>query len=101
MPRTEDWSMSARMLSLLGGALACAALGCSASPGRTSLFPEGNRLTSSTRAIRASTPPPAAIPRELDKQVSGPYIVEPGDVLLVQPASLDSPLRLPGDQPVL
>ena len=40
-------------------------------------------------------------PRELDKTVSGPYTVEPGDVLLVQPASLDSPVRLPGDQPVL
>ena len=30
-----------------------------------------------------------------------PYVVEPGDVLLVQPASLDSPARLPGDQPIL
>src|SRR5262249_42605599 len=28
-------------------------------------------------------------------------VVEPGDVLLVQPADLDSPVRLPADQPVL
>jgi protein involved in polysaccharide export with SLBB domain len=28
-------------------------------------------------------------------------VVEPGDTLLVLPARLDSPLRLPGDQPVL
>jgi protein involved in polysaccharide export with SLBB domain len=33
--------------------------------------------------------------------VAGPYIIEPGDVLLVQPANLESPVRLPGDQPVL
>jgi protein involved in polysaccharide export with SLBB domain len=33
--------------------------------------------------------------------VAGPYTVEPGDVLLVQPANLDSPVRLPGDQAVL
>src|SRR5262245_40083301 len=95
--------MSARMLSLLGGVLVCAALGCTASPsgGRLSLFPQGNRLTTDARAIRASAPAPPAIPRQLGKQVSGPYVVEPGDVLLVQPSSLDSPIRLPGDQPVL
>ncbi len=45
--------------------------------------------------------PLAGCARELDKCVSGPYVVEPGDVLLTQPASLDSPVRLPGDQPVL
>jgi protein involved in polysaccharide export with SLBB domain len=92
------------MLPQLGAALlVCAVLGCAASPsgGRLSLFPQGNRLTADAKAIRASTPPPAAIPRELDKQVSGPYVVEPGDVLLVQPSSLDSPIRLPGDQPIL
>jgi protein involved in polysaccharide export with SLBB domain len=46
-------------------------------------------------------PQPLALPRELDKHVAPPYQVEPGDVLLVQPADLDSPLRLPGDQPIL
>jgi protein involved in polysaccharide export with SLBB domain len=30
-----------------------------------------------------------------------PYVVEPGDTLLVQPADLDSTIRIPGDQPVL
>jgi protein involved in polysaccharide export with SLBB domain len=41
------------------------------------------------------------LPRELDKQVLPPYVVEPGDVLLVVAADLDSPVRFPGDQPVL
>jgi protein involved in polysaccharide export with SLBB domain len=41
------------------------------------------------------------VPRELEKQPLPAYVVEPGDVLLVQPADLDSPVRLPADQPVL
>ncbi len=41
------------------------------------------------------------MPRELDKRVALPFVVEPGDVLLVQPVNLDSPVRLPGDQTVL
>ncbi len=57
-------------------------------------------LTESAKAVRQPVPP-AAVPRELDKHVLPPYVVEPGDVLLVQPAELDSPVRLPGDQPVL
>jgi protein involved in polysaccharide export with SLBB domain len=76
--------------------------GCLPSAGsKLSLFPEGNRLSDSAQALRTQSAPPPGIARELDKQVSGPYVIEPGDVLLVQPASLDSPVRLPGDQPVL
>lgn len=87
---------------MLGWLALAAAVGCS-SPGggRLSLFPEGYRLTPEARAIRAETPPPPDIPRELEKTVAGPYVVEPSDVLVVYPASLDSPIRLPGDQPVL
>jgi protein involved in polysaccharide export with SLBB domain len=58
-----------------------------------------HRLLPATEALEQ--PAPVALPRELDKHVLPPYIVEPGDVLLVQPADLDSPVRLPGDQPVL
>jgi protein involved in polysaccharide export with SLBB domain len=83
-------------------AVALALTGCTSFSGNNmGLFPDGHRLTETAKAIRQTTPPPPEVPRELDKQVSGPYIVEPGDVLLVQPASLDSPVRLPGDQPVL
>jgi protein involved in polysaccharide export with SLBB domain len=72
--------------------------GCIAAPGMT-LFPEGHHLLFSTRKLRQQAPWP--IPRELDKQPLPPYTVEPGDVLLIQPADLDSPVRIPGDQPVL
>lgn len=62
---------------------------------------QGQRLLPITRELRSNSHEPAPLPRELSKAVAPPYIVEPGDILLVQPASLDSPARMPGDQPVL
>jgi protein involved in polysaccharide export with SLBB domain len=53
------------------------------------------------KALRAAYPDPVPLPRELDKRVAPPFTVEPGDTLLVQPADIDSPIRFPGDQPVL
>jgi protein involved in polysaccharide export with SLBB domain len=64
-------------------------------------FPETHRLTDTARQLLEASPDPQPYPRELDKQPLPPYTVEPGDVLLVLPANLDSPARLPGDQPVL
>ncbi len=89
----------ARALALLAGLLA----GCSAGPGSPfSLFaPPTHKLLDAADAFRKEAPVPAAVPRELDKRPQPPYVVEPGDVLLVQPADVDSPLRLPGDQPVM
>jgi polysaccharide export outer membrane protein len=42
----------------------------------------------------------AALPRELSEEVLSVYIVEPGDVLYLEAAKFDSPMRLPGDQTV-
>jgi polysaccharide biosynthesis/export protein len=81
--------------------LLLAGTGCSTGSSGISMFPEGHRLIPAAKALRASYPDPLPLPRELDKRTSPPFTVEPGDVLLVQPASLDSPARLPGDQPVL
>jgi protein involved in polysaccharide export with SLBB domain len=76
--------------------------GCSTGPGRGfTLFPQGHQLTEEAKGLRWANSPPIQVPRELDKQPLPPYTVEPGDVLLVQPADLDSAVRLPGDQPVL
>jgi polysaccharide export outer membrane protein len=87
---------------LLAAATLAVLAGCASTPGgKVTLFPEGHRLMDSARYLREVSAPPPGAPRELDKCVAGPYVVEPGDVLLVQPASLDSPVRLPGDQPVL
>jgi protein involved in polysaccharide export with SLBB domain len=76
--------------------------GCSPFPGsRVSFVPEGNRLDKTAESLRNSVPQPLSAPRELDKHPLPPYTVEPGDVLVVQPADLDSPVHFPGDQPVL
>jgi protein involved in polysaccharide export with SLBB domain len=89
-----QWLFAVAILSGLSG--------CSTSSGgRLTLFPEGHRLIEPAAELREISGPPPGSPRELDKAVAGPYVVEPGDVLLVQPANLDSPIRLPGDQPVL
>ncbi len=86
-----------------GLVLACCLLaGCSVTPGKSlTLFPQGQRLLDSTREVSQNSAEPLPLPRELDKHVLPAYVVEPGDVLLVQPAALDSPVRLPGDQPVM
>jgi protein involved in polysaccharide export with SLBB domain len=75
--------------------------GCSTAGGRVTLFPEGHRLIEPAKVLRDISGPPPGIGRELDKHPAESYIVEPGDVLLVQPAGLSSTIRLPGDQPVL
>jgi polysaccharide biosynthesis/export protein len=76
--------------------------GCSTTSGnRFTLLPEGHPLTETAKALRAAQPEPWPLPRELDKRVLPAYVVEPGDVLLVQPADLESAIRLPADQPVL
>jgi protein involved in polysaccharide export with SLBB domain len=96
--------MTARLGGLggLAGLLVLAAAGCSAVPGRgLTLFPEGHKLIDAAKYLRSAYPAPLPLPKELDKRPLPPYTVEPGDVLLVQPADLDSPVRLPGDQPVM
>ncbi len=91
------WKMGA-----LIGLVAFLTAGCSAVPGRgLTLFPEGHQLGDTAKALRSAYPAPLPLPKELDKRPLPPYTVEPGDVLLIHPADLDSPLRLPGDQPVM
>jgi protein involved in polysaccharide export with SLBB domain len=89
-------------MGALVGLLTALTAGCSAVPGRgLTLFPEGHPLIDQAKALRSAYPTPLPLPKELDKRPLPPYTVEPGDVLLIQPADLDSPLRLPGDQPVM
>ncbi len=78
-------------------------VGCTSGPGRgfSLLPPQGHKLTESAKQLRDANYGPLQVPRELEKQPLPAYVVEPGDVLLVQPADLDSPVRLPADQPVL
>jgi protein involved in polysaccharide export with SLBB domain len=76
--------------------------GCSSGPGKgLSLFGSANRLMDEAKEMRQANAHALQIPRELEKEPLPSYTVEPGDVLLVQPIDLDSPARLPGDQPIL
>lgn len=84
---------AALFLPLLG------AVGCSTAGNSLTLFPERHDLIDSAAALRQTAPVP--LPRELDKRPLEAYYVEPGDGLLVLPADLDSPIRLPSDQTVL
>jgi polysaccharide biosynthesis/export protein len=84
------------------GACLAGVFGCGTAPGGgLALFPDTHRLMDVTKQIRDSAPQPAPVPRELQKTVIPAYIVEPGDVLFVEPVALDSPLRFPADQTVL
>lgn len=77
------------------------ATGCSSGGNQLALFPTRDRLLPAARLAQKTTFGAQPAPRELAKEVLPSYVVEPGDVLLVQPADLGSPLRFPGDQPVL
>jgi len=59
-----------------------------------------NHLSHTAEAISQSHTRAAALPRELNETVLSEYVVEPGDVLSLETANFDSPIRLPGDQPV-
>ena len=83
-------------------AAVCALSGCSATTlSRLTGYTSPHKLTETARALRDQATEPQALPSELDKRLSPPVTVEPGDVVLVFPADVDSAVRLPGDQPVL
>ncbi len=97
--QSPRWGATAlRMFALAAGFLT----GCSSGPGGPFSFSSpDHKLLDAAKAMKQAAPVPAAVPRELDKRPQPPYVVEPGDVLLVLPADVDSPIRLPGDQPVM
>lgn len=87
---------------LFGFILTALVVGCSGSTGgQFGLLPDVNRLTPDAKEMRQVAWLDTPMPRELNKTTSPPYTVEPGDVLLIQPVNFDSPVRLPGDQPIL
>jgi KaiC/GvpD/RAD55 family RecA-like ATPase len=75
--------------------------GCQSPMSIFSVCQDGNTLLDSARSMKNTVTEIPEVPRELDKGLTSSLTAEPGDVLLVQPADLDSPIRLPGDQPVL
>jgi polysaccharide biosynthesis/export protein len=100
MPGVHSFS-SSRSLAFVAVAAVLVTTSCSGPSGSFTLFPTGDFLTDSTKEVRKSVPPNAMVPRELEKTVLPAYVIQPGDVLLVEPVALDSPLRFPADQTVL
>jgi polysaccharide export outer membrane protein len=93
-------AFDSRRLAILVAALSLLHGGCAGSGGKMPFNPATHRLLDSTKDLRSANSEPMPLPRELDKGVLAVYYVEPGDTLLVQPANLDSPVRLPTDQVV-
>jgi polysaccharide biosynthesis/export protein len=78
---------------------AVAASGCSSFSSALGVTPPQHKLLPEADHFRQTGPTPP--PRELEKSLHGPWVVEPGDGLLVQPVDLDSPVRFAADQTVL
>src|SRR6185369_10387765 len=80
--------------------LVATAVGCSTIGESLGFNTPTSPLLKEAKEIREAAPVPAPLPRELAKELLPPHVVEPGDTLLIQPVDLDSPVRLPPDQPV-
>ncbi len=83
------------------GLTALLAAGCSSLNPLAFRTGDAQPLLPEAKAFKNAVPMPPPVPRELDKTVLSAYVVEPGDVLLVQPIKLDSPARIPADQTIL
>ena len=92
--------MFARMAKA-AGLLALLAAGCSSLNPLAFRTGDAQPLLPEAKEFKNAVPMPPPVPRELDKTVLATYVVEPGDVLLVQPVKLDSPARIPADQTIL
>lgn len=69
--------------------------------GCTSWFePRPHELLRTTKSLSDANPQAAPLPRELSKVLFAEHRLEPGDVLLVEPAEFDASIRLAGDQTV-
>ncbi len=95
-------SRRSTLACLLGMALLCPVLsGCGSLGQSLGISSPRYKLTPEADAFREGNAPPPVLARELAKTPMAEYLVEPGDALLIQPVELDSPIRIPADQPVL
>lgn len=78
------------------GVIVLGSAGCTTGGQGFSLLPNRQPLIQEAKAVRQTIP--VELPRELHKALLPPHLLEPGDGLLILPADLDSPVRLPSDQ---
>jgi polysaccharide biosynthesis/export protein len=60
-----------------------------------------HRMLRVTQQMHKAAAHPAPWPRELAKDVLPQYLIEPGDLLLVEATDFDSPVRLPGGDQIV
>jgi polysaccharide biosynthesis/export protein len=95
-------SLSAFVAAAIASIMLAPSVGCSVTPGQGfTIFPSGNFLLETTERLRDRAPRRPDVPRELSKTVIEPYVIQPGDALLIEPEALETPLRFPVDQTVL
>ena len=87
-------------LSLILVSLA-SATGCSILGAPFGISAPSFELSEQAERLREASAVASTAPKELDKHLLPTYILEPGDTLLVLPVSIDSAVRLPGDQTIL
>ena len=90
-----------RLALLAVGLVAISGTGCSTVASTFGFSPPVHKLIPPAEQMRMAAVDPAPGPKELDKASLAPYVVEPGDTLAIESIDLDSPIRLPGNQPVL
>jgi polysaccharide export outer membrane protein len=87
--------------SIFAASMFVATVGCSTASSLGLPVASGpHRLMPVAKKFRDGAGLPVSLPRELAKSVVPEYRVEPGDVLVVEPDSFDTSIRLPSDQPV-
>jgi len=90
-----------RTLAVAMVALATLSGGCNTIASTLGFTPPVHKLIPAAEQFREQAVNPAPLAKELEKVPSAAFVVEPGDSLSVEPVDLDSPVRVPGNQPVL
>jgi len=92
--RTPQTLIGMMLATLLLGLTGCSSLGLSC-------FPTGHFLTEQSEQVLNRSPRVAEVPRELQLSVVPEHYLQAGDVLLIEPADLESDVRIPADQQVM
>ena len=90
-----------RFMILVVAVVLGSGIGCNTVASTLGFTPPVHKLIKPAEEFRNAAANPAPLPRELEKAALPAFVVEPGDTLSVEPTDLDSPIRLPGNQPVL
>jgi len=75
--------------------MALGGTGCSTVGTAIGITPQTHKLTASTNRIAKDAESPSPLPRELNKSLHPPHVLEPGDSLVVDVTEFEVPVPLP------